>query len=124
MRISEPIQGKAARIDGSRVSRAGRLPEAGQTVASSVFSHVTACTLAKPSNVTLYTRGFNHFVISMTAPIVAGRSDSYRVGLAPTEEGRLTTAHTQQSTSQEDGICGRSRAALWRSLIMDSLISY
>ena len=30
----------------------------------------------------------------MTAPIASGRSDG-RVGLAPTEERRLTTAHTQ-----------------------------
>ncbi len=33
---------------------------------------------------TLYTRGFSHFVTSMTAPIAAGRSGSCRVGLAPT----------------------------------------
>ena len=43
---------------------------------------------------TLYTRGFSHFVTSMTAPIASGRSDSCRVGLAPTEERRLVTAHT------------------------------
>ncbi len=30
----------------------------------------------------------------MTAPIASGRSDSCRVGFAPTEERRLTTAHT------------------------------
>ncbi len=38
---------------------------------------------------TLYTRGFSHFVTSMTAPVASGRSDSCRVGLAPTEERRL-----------------------------------
>ena len=55
----------------------------------------TACTRAKSPYVTLYTRGFSHFVTSMTAPIASGRSDSCRVGLAPTEERRLITAHTQ-----------------------------
>ncbi len=44
---------------------------------------------------TLYTRGFSHFVTSMTAPVASGWSDSCRVGLAPTEERRLSTAHTQ-----------------------------
>ncbi len=39
--------------------------------------------------------GFSHFATPMTAPIASGRSDSCRVGLAPTEERRLTTAHTQ-----------------------------
>ncbi len=42
-----------------------------------------------------YTEGFRHFVTSMIAPVAPGRSDSCRVGLAPTEERRLTTAHTQ-----------------------------
>ncbi len=44
--------------------------------------------------------GFSHFVTSMTAPIASDRSDSCRVGLAPTEERRLTTAHTHS------GHCG------------------
>ena len=52
-------------------------------------------------NVTLYTRGFSHFVTSMTAPIASGRSDSCRVGLAPTEERRLSTAHTQLRHSSD-----------------------
>ncbi len=30
----------------------------------------------------------------MTAPVASGWSDSCRVGLAPTEERRLSTAHT------------------------------
>ena len=38
----------------------------------SAFTRVTACTLAKSPNVTLYTRGFRHFVTSMTAPIASG----------------------------------------------------
>jgi hypothetical protein len=45
--------------------------------------------------VTLYTRGFSHFVTSMTAPIASGWSESCRVGLSPTEKRRLCTAHTQ-----------------------------
>ena len=44
--------------------------------------------------VTLYTRGFSHFVTSMTAPIASGWSDSCRVGFVPTEERHLSTAHT------------------------------
>ncbi len=44
---------------------------------------------------TRYTEGFSHFVTSMTAP---GWSDGL-VGLAPTEERRLSTAHTQSGLS-------------------------
>ncbi len=44
---------------------------------------------------TLYTRGFSHFVTSMTAPVASGWSDSCRAGLAPTEERRISTAHTR-----------------------------
>ncbi len=43
--------------------------------------------------VTHYIRGFSHFVTSMTAPIASGWSDSCRVGFAPTEKRRLSTAH-------------------------------
>ncbi len=43
---------------------------------------------------TRYTDGFSYFVTSMTAPVASGWSDG-RVGLAPTEKRRLTTAHTQ-----------------------------
>jgi hypothetical protein len=49
--------------------------------------------------VTRYTEGFSHFVTSMTAPVASGWSGR-RVGLAPTEERRLTTAHTQSGHSQ------------------------
>src|SRR5580700_10133814 len=38
------------------------------------------------------TRGFSHFVTSMTAPVASGWSDC-RVGLAPTGKRRLCTAH-------------------------------
>src|SRR3954466_8145696 len=39
------------------------------------------------------TRGFSHFVTSMTAPVASGWSDC-RVGLTPTGKRRLSTAHT------------------------------
>ena len=39
------------------------------------------------------TRGFSHFVTSMTAPVASGWSGC-RVGLAPTRKRRLFTAHT------------------------------
>jgi hypothetical protein len=42
--------------------------------ACSAFTHVTACTLAGSSKMTLYIRGFSHFVTSMTAPIASGWS--------------------------------------------------
>ncbi len=41
--------------------------------------------------------GFSHFVTSMTAPVASGWSVGL-VGLAPTEERRLTTAHTQSGS--------------------------
>src|ERR1700680_32737 len=40
------------------------------------------------------TRGFSHFVTSMTAPVASGWSGC-RVGLTPTGKRRLCTAHTQ-----------------------------
>jgi hypothetical protein len=58
--------------------------------ACSAFTHVTACTLAKPSKMALYTEGFSHFVTSMTAPIATGWSKSCRVGFAPTGRRRLS----------------------------------
>ncbi len=71
-----------------------------QSARASSFSRLAQRSLTlrpahSPSHlVTLYTRGFSHFVTSMTAPIASGWSDSCRVGLAPTEEHRLITAHT------------------------------
>jgi hypothetical protein len=60
--------------------------------ACSAFTHVAACTLAlSPIRDTL-TRGFSHFVTSMTAPVASGWSGC-RVGLAPTGKRRLFTAH-------------------------------
>jgi hypothetical protein len=68
--------------------------------ACSAFTHVTACTLAKSPTVTLYTRGFSHFVTSMTAPIASGWSESCRVGLSPTEKTPpYHGAHPQQTSA-------------------------
>jgi len=63
--------------------------------ACSAFTHVTACILAKPPKVALYTRGFSRFVTSATAPIATGWSESCRVGFAPTERPCLCTAHVE-----------------------------
>jgi hypothetical protein len=56
--------------------------------------YITACTLVKSPSVTLYTRGFSHFVTSMTTPVTSGWS-CRRVGFAPTGKRRLVTAHTR-----------------------------
>ena len=72
----------------------------GSTCATS-FSRIAQRSLTlrpahSPSHlVTLYTRGFSHFVTSMTAPIASGWSEICRVGLSPTGKRRLSTAHTQ-----------------------------
>ncbi len=73
--------------------------------ACSAFTRVAACTRAlSPMRDTL-SEGFSHFVTSMTAPIASGWSESCRVGFAPTEERRLTTAHTQ-SRHRANGLDG------------------
>jgi hypothetical protein len=61
--------------------------------AYSAFTHVTACLLAESPYATLCIRGFGSFVASTTAPIATGWNDSCRVGIAPTEDRRLGTAH-------------------------------
>src|SRR6267154_891869 len=45
------------------------------------------------ANATLCIEGFGSFVTSTTAPIATGWSNSCQVGIAPTEERRLSTAH-------------------------------
>src|SRR6202451_863632 len=73
--------------------------------ACTAFTRVTACTLAlSPIRDTL-TRGFSHFVTSMTAPVASGWSGC-RVGLAPTGKRRLSTAHTHcgRGTKKHDAI--------------------
>src|SRR4029453_17920311 len=62
--------------------------------ACSAFTRVTACRLAKSPKATLYTEGFSSFVTSTTAPIATGWSEPVpRVGLSPTVNQRLFTAH-------------------------------
>ena len=46
---------------------------------------------------TLCIEGFRRVVSSTTAPIATGWSDSCRVGLAPTEDAHLFTAHVESS---------------------------
>ena len=63
--------------------------------ACSVFTRVTACTLAKSPKVTRYIEGFSYFVTSITAPIASGWSVDCRVGFSPTGKRRLCTAHAK-----------------------------
>jgi len=49
--------------------------------ACSTFTHVSACMLAKSPKATLYTRGFDGFVTSTTAPIATGWSDQLPGGI-------------------------------------------
>jgi hypothetical protein len=62
--------------------------------ACSVFTHVTACTLAGSPTATPHIGGFSHFVTSMTAPIASGRSDLAGWVSHPLVKHRLCTAHT------------------------------
>src|SRR5262247_1978888 len=64
--------------------------------ACSAFTRVAACTLARSPIRDPLSEGFSHFVTSMTAPVASGWSGC-RVGLAPTGERRLVTAHTHSS---------------------------
>src|SRR4029453_17136139 len=73
--------------------------------ACSAFTRVTACRLAKSPKATLYTEGFSSFVTSTTAPIATGWSEPVpRVGLSPTVNQRLFTAHVES----------RCDAVVWR----------
>src|SRR5579872_6104797 len=51
------------------------------------------------------TRGFSHFVTSMTAPVASGWSGC-RVGLAPTGKRRLFTAHTHSGRQRAFHLAG------------------
>ncbi len=73
-------------------------PKSGHSEAHAGLPLLTHSRSQGSPNVTLYTGGFGHFVTSMTAPVAPGWSDG-RVGLAPTEERRLSTAHTQLGQS-------------------------
>ena len=73
--------------------------------ACSVFTRVTACTLAlTPYFVSRFTRGFNHFVTSTVAPVASGWSGC-RVGLSPTGKRRLSTAHARYGHFQTAILC-------------------
>jgi hypothetical protein len=61
--------------------------------ACSAFTHVTACLLAESPEATLSIKGFGSIVASTAAPIATGWNDNCRVGIAPTEDRRLFTAH-------------------------------
>src|SRR6202022_2184040 len=58
------------------------------------------------------TRGFSHFVTSMTAPVASGWSDC-RVGLTPTGKRRLFTAHTRSGPRQ--GFRSNGRAQVYNA---------
>jgi hypothetical protein len=58
--------------------------------ACSAFTRITACVLAESPFVTLSVGGFSGFIAFTTAPIATGWSDSCRVGIAPTEDRRLS----------------------------------
>ena len=45
-----------------------------------------------------YTEGFDGFVASTVASAVTGWNDSYQVGISPTEDARLSTAHSKVAT--------------------------
>ena len=55
------------------------------------------------TNVSLYTRGFSQFVTSLTAPVASGRSESDRVGFAPT--GKAPPLHGARRTPVIMQIC-------------------
>jgi len=48
----------------------------------------------------LYTKGFHRFVTSTMAPVASGRSETCRVGFAPTGKLRLSTAHVNKFLTQ------------------------
>jgi hypothetical protein len=74
-------------------------PVRAESASASRFSRPAQRSLAlrpahsQSGNPTPYTRGFSRFVASTTAPVATGRSESCRVGLAPTERPCLGTAH-------------------------------
>lgn len=57
-----------------------------------------ACLFAESPKATLYIEGFGSFVTSTAATIATGCSDICRVGISPTENTRLSTAHKRGRT--------------------------
>ena len=92
-----------AELSGAHVARlpdSGGLPRISAGSASALpFSRPARRSLAlRPAYSlsplrTRFTKGFDRFVASTTAPAATGRSDSYRVGVSPTERPCLCTAH-------------------------------
>jgi hypothetical protein len=66
--------------------------------ACTAFAYNCGLRARQVTYVTLYTEGFGRFVSSTTAPIATGRNESCRVGLPPTGESRLSTAHHNPGT--------------------------
>ena len=60
------------------------------------------------ANATLCIEGFGSVVTSTTAPIATGWSNSCQVGIAPTEERRLGTAHGHTSITIVIDVCPHS----------------
>jgi hypothetical protein len=69
--------------------------------------------------VTRFTRGFSHFVTSITAPVASGWSVR-RVGLSPTGKRRLSTAHATSGHSyrQLHPLGGSAVTSILRGSIM------
>src|SRR5437870_5669275 len=61
--------------------------------ACSAFTHVLACLFAESPQATLSIEGSGSVVTAATAPIATGWSNNCQVGIAPTEERHLGTAH-------------------------------
>ena len=82
------------------------------------------------TNVSLYTRGSSQFVTSLTAPVASGRSESDRVGFAPT--GKAPPLHGARRTwgALTAGVLGTvaqhflTRAYQMAPAIMVSSVSY
>ena len=68
--------------------------------ACSVFTRVTACTLAGPPEVVRYIEGFSYLVTSITAPIASGWSEIAGWDFHPLGKRRLCTAHANCGHSQ------------------------
>src|SRR5438093_8836859 len=82
------------------------------------FTHVTVCLLAESPEATLSIEGFGSFVTSATAPIATGWSNSCQVGLTPTEERRLCTAHGHREyTNSWTASAGQARTSSQASRI-------
>ena len=88
----------------------------------SVFTHITACTLAEPPKVIRYIKGFSYFVTSITAPIASGWSKIAGWDSHPLGKRRLYTAHAMSRlTSNTNKLCQSDpergdREGLWLSL--------